>query len=221
MKYEISDFNVDIKGNIIKCRPWTSREERAFLSNKTQDAKLKAAAQMLVLPNIDFKPMTVAEFEYLLLQHRKLSIGSEVSLSVNCNCGQRIDFDKSVDDLVHFIAPKIDGKKIVSEDVELELRRIPTKEMLLRVLDADDEEDRTFYEFLGSIASITYKGETNKTFLFEELEEFFDSVPSAMFRKLIADFFEIKGHLQLYCEVTCPVCQNKFDAVFRDIPSFL
>lgn len=221
MKYDITDFNIDIKGNIIKCRPWTSKEERAFLGSKNENTKIKTAAQMLVFPNIEFKPMTISEFEYLLLQHRKLSIGNEVSLSVNCNCGQRLEFEKSIDDLTHFIAPKIENKKITVDDVEIELRRIPSKELLLKVLESEDSDERTFYEFLASIASITYKGETNKTFLLEDLEEFFDSLPSSMFRKIISEFFKIKGHLELFCEVSCPLCQSRFDAVFKDVQSFL
>lgn len=221
MKYDITDFNIDIKGNNIKCRPWTSKEERAFLSSKSENTKLKTAAQMLVLPNIEFKPMTLSEFEYLLLQHRKLSVGSNVSLSVNCNCGQRLEFEKSIDDLTHFIAPKIENKKITVDDIEIELRRIPSKDLLLKVLEIADEDERTYYEFLASISSITYKGETNKTFLLEELEEFFDSIPAFMFRKILTEFFQIKGHLELFCEVSCPLCQSKFDAVFKDIQSFL
>ena len=92
---------------------------------------------------------------------------------------------------------------------------------MLKVLEIADEDERTYYEFLASISSITYKGETNKTFLLEELEEFFDSIPAFMFRKILTEFFQIKGHLELFCEVSCPLCQSKFDAVFKDIQSFL
>lgn len=225
MKYKINDFAIDLKGREVKGRPWTSKEERAYLSNKGEDDSdyrtLKSLTQMLVLPNIEYVPMTLSELYYVILQLRKLSIGSEVSLNVTCSCGQKIEFDKDLDDLAHFAAPELENKKIKSEDVEITLRRIPTKELLLKVLSAENEEDLGFFEFLACIKSITYKGETDSTFTFQDLEEFFDSVPSKMFRDLYEEFFKLKGHIQLFCEVKCLVCGKVFDAVFRDLLSFL
>lgn len=221
MKYEINEFNIDVKGNTFKCRPWTSREERSFLSVKNGNTKLANVAKLLIFPNMEFKPMTLSEFEYLMLRHRILSVGDEVELNVTCSCGQRLEFEKPINDLIHFSAPKLDKQTISSEDIEVELRRIPSKELLLKVLEVDDEDERTYIEFLASIASITYKGETNSTFVFEDLEEFFDSLPSSIFRSLLGQFYSLKGHLQLFTEVSCVLCGNKFDAVFKDIQSFL
>lgn len=221
MRYEVDDFEVDLKGNKIKCRPWTSKQERNYLSAKNSETGLKSAAKMLIFPNIEFKPITIAEFNYLVIQHRKISVGSEVSLSVDCNCGQHLEFEKSVDELTHYLEPNIDNKKIIVDDIEIKLRKIPSKELLLKVLEVTDEDERIFYELLSSIEEITYKGETKKTFLFEELEEFFDTLPSSLFRKILSEFFKVKGHIELFCEVTCPLCQNKFNAIFKDIPSFL
>lgn len=224
MKYEIEDFLVDVGNLKIKCRPWTSKEERMYLTRNNDEEKsenLKNVAKMLILPNIEFQPITLSEFKFLVLSLRSLSVDTKASLNVSCSCGQFIEFDSLIKDLTHFKESEIDGKVIKSGNLELELRRIPTKELLLKVLETDDELEQKFNEFLACIKSITYKGEKNSVFTFEELKEFFDGVPSNIFNDLFSEFYKVKGHLQLFQEVTCPVCRKKFDAVFRDIDNFL
>lgn len=224
MKYETKSFEIDLKGNIIPYRAWTSKEERLYLTNKGQGSDFALLSKMLVLPNIEYKPMTLAEYEYLIFELRRMSVASEVGLNVRCpKCDMFIEFERDMLDLLHFVAPTLDNKEISHDDISINLRKIPSKDLLLRVVSQETTEQRVFFEFLACIKSITYKGETLETFSFEEIEEFFDDMPSFVFKKLFNQFLELKGYIHLFTEVTCPHphCLHKFDAVFKNVDDFL
>ena len=223
MIYELDDFELKISKNLkIFARPWSSLDERKFLSQHLENStKMDGIFRILMLPNLEFKPMTIPEFQVLFLEMRKLSVGADISLNVTCECGQFLEFDKNLDELIHFIEPDFSTPTIDSNGVIVKLRRIPTAELFKKILAQDNEEDKIYYEFLASIESVTYKNKETRHFTFDELLEFFNTAPSKVTNELLKKFFKIRGYLSLWCETTCPVCQRQFNTTFKDIVDFL
>ena len=65
MKYELQDFKINVSNLEIKCRPWTSLEERKYISNKSESTTIEDLVRNMILPNIEYQPMTLDEFKYL------------------------------------------------------------------------------------------------------------------------------------------------------------
>ena len=74
--------------------------------------------------------------------------------------------------------------------------------------------EQKYLEFLASIKKVKYKNETHETFTFDELKEFFDSVPSNVFQPLYTKFFDIKGHLRVFKKCICPICKKETIVTF-------
>ena len=82
MIYELDDFELKISKNLkIFARPWSSLDERKFLSQHLEDStKMDGIFRILMYPNLEFKPMTIPEFQVLFLEMRKLSVGADISV---------------------------------------------------------------------------------------------------------------------------------------------
>ena len=255
MLYNIGDQSIRVGEQDIKVRLWTSKEERAFLSQKSESTSAAEVVKTMILPNIEYKPMTLDEFKYLMFKLRGLSVSPEVAFSYTCNgemrvdtetgervqadderlkdeefkkklliqpCKSRVDSSCSIEDAVEFTPSTLkDGDIIEQDDIKVTLRKIPTKELLLKVLNEEKEEDQKYYEFLACIKEVNYAGETLSSFTFEEVREFFDSVPSFIFKKLYRQFYDIKGNIKFSISDSCPLCGSKNRVLFDDILEFL
>ena len=54
MKYELQDFKINVSNLEIKCRPWTSLEERKYISNKSESTTIEDLVRNMILPNIEY-----------------------------------------------------------------------------------------------------------------------------------------------------------------------
>ena len=219
MKYELQDFKINVSNLEIKCRPWTSLEERKYISNKSESTTIEDLVRNMILPNIEYQPMTLDEFKYLAFKMRALSVNPALSFNYQCDgkngCQRTLDQEADLDDLLHLQESSLQEEKTIQEnDIEVTLRRIPTKELMLKVLAEKDPAEQKYLEFLASIKKVKYKNETHETFTFDELKEFFDSVSSSVFQPLYTKFFDIKGHLRVFKKCICPICKKETIVTF-------
>ena len=222
MKYDISDFELKVGDLDIKCRPWTSLEERKFISIKNDNTSFIDLAKNMILPNIEYKPMTLDEFKYLSFKMRALSVNPELDFNYLCSgetgCQRTISKTTELEDLLHLEPSKLNQEQTIEyKDIKIEFRKIVSKELLLKVLEEKDLTEQKYLEFLACIKSVTYKDQEFKSFTFEEIKEFFDSVEVSKFKKLYYEFFKIKGHLEVYTESTCPICKKTTRVTFDSV----
>ena len=219
MKYTLEDFTIQFSDLEIKCKPWTSLEERKYLSVKTENSNIADLARAMIFPNIEFKPMTVDEFKYLAFKLRALSVNPSLTFNYKCSgCNRTMDQESYLDDLLHLQDSKLSSDVIISEgDISVTLRRIPTSELLLKVLSENDITEQKYLEFLASIKTVKYKDEEYTSFTFEELKTFFDDVPAKIFNNLYTKFFDVKGHLRVYTKCTCGICQKSTTVTFDNV----
>lgn len=225
MKYEIGDFNIEVGNKSVPCKLWTSLDERKWLTLKSEQATLADFANTLIFPNMKYQPLTYAEFVYVCLKMRAISSSSVFSSSYKCSnsaCERRIDFDMNINDVIQFVPPKIESETIIeSKDVRLTIQRIPTKELMLKVLAQEDEQTQRYFEFYASIKSFTYKGKTNDQFTFNEIQEFVDSLRIDIFQDLFSQFYDLMGTIELTIIRKCLICQTDTKVVFQKVSDFL
>lgn len=249
MKYNIGDFKVSIGNDEVKVKLWTSRDERSWLSQKTEDSTFADMCSALIFPNIEYKPMTLDEFKYLIVKLREKSVSNSINFSYMCDgtlrfkigengmekvdekdvdentivqpCNNKVESDIQIEDLVNFMPSTIKNNIIKAADVEIKIQKIPTKDLMLKVLNEKTLEDQKYFEFLACVKEVKYGKETYNAFTFDEIKEFFDSVPSSIFNELYEQFFEIKGYLKFFTVNTCPVCGQKNRVIFDNVLDFL
>lgn len=225
MKYEIGDFEIDLGRRKINCKLWTSLDERKWLSVKNDNSTLLDFANSLIFPNIEWKPMTFSEFVFVCVSLRALSSSGTFTSSYVCpgqDCQRRIEFDTNLNDLLQYNEPTMDDELILTaDDVELTIQRIPTIELMKRVLKQTTEQEQKYFEFYASIKSFTYKGKTNNAFTFDEIKEFVDSLPFNIFQSLYFDFFESAGNVELGLMRKCLICGTGTKVVFQKVSDFL
>ena len=225
MKYEIGDFEIDLGKRKINCKLWTSLDERKWLSVKNENSTLLEFANSLIFPNIEWKPMTFSEFVFVCISLRTLSSSGTFTSSYICpgkDCERRIEFDTNLNNLLQFNEPKMEDEVVLSAgDVELTIHRIPTIELMKRVLKQESEQEQKYFEFYASIKSFTYKGKVNEMFTFDEVKEFIDSLPFNIFQSLYFDFFEQVGNIELSLMRKCLICGTETKVVFQKVSDFL
>lgn len=201
----------------INFRPFLVKEHKVLmtLAESTEDEIAKTIRELIGactnnLINID--ELSNFDVEYLFLQLRSKSIGDEVGVIVNCDCGEKINHVIKLSDAKVVFDEKHTNKIFITPTVGIEMR-YPRFEEVVGVYESGDQQ-----KVLDLIVSCV-KGlftETEyydaKTQTRQEIEEFLNNLTKLQFDKL-EEFFTTMPRLVQHIEKECPKCNtlNKVD----------
>jgi len=225
-KYEVKyNHKIELGGKLIKFKPWTTKNEKDYLiAVSTSSGK---AVPEDILYDILIKPclenndidLDVNEQKMLLIEIRKVSIGSTFPIRFQCKeCTNVNELEIELDDVINF-TPGTLGEVTV-DDLYINFGK-PNNIARERIEKADSEIERNFVNMIIHIKEIEYQGEVNDTFTFDELYEFFESMPTNVFDEVFNKFLKMDSNLELKGEFICGVCAHKHKIEFDKIPNFL
>lgn len=213
----------------IKFRPFLVKEEKILLF-ALQDGKEETIIQAIkdIISNctfnaIDIDNLTSWDVEYIFLQIRIKSKGSEIDLTFRCE--NEIEPDKVCNNIVDITVDletvtvsnsDISKKIIISDEDNISIvMKLPTFSSIL----SNSNDD--IFKLLQSYIDYITMGETiYDEFTQDELTAFIDSLSDAQFNKIKA-FFESLPKLTKTIDIVCPKCGHKDAIVMEGLQSFL
>jgi len=222
------NHKVKLSSQVVYFKPWTTKNEKDYLILKESlpegetiteqdlyecliEPCIKPQSKKIVLDDIDKK--------MLMIEIRKISIGDTFQIERLCKnpkCGQYLEFDVKLSDVVKFKARTL--KKITSQQCEIELQKPRSTK---RIDEAKTKVEKAYVEFILSVKGVDFNGEYNNTFTFDECYEFINSLPSKEFDELYDQFKEQKGSLHISGDFKCIFCGEEHNIEFSSIPNFL
>lgn len=202
----------------VKIRPFTVKEQKNLLlavdQSETLEGKelenfligeFKSILKACILESpIEMEDLTVADFTYLMLQLRSISVGESANLRYTCPCKTKIDFSFDIDDVV--LRNKKDNYE---QNIKLDENIFITMD-LLKVRDVAEIADNDPNEILlntiiKSIVKI-YNNETvyeTKDVPMEDMKDFVEQIPIEKINE-IEKYFEQTPYLAYERNMDCP-----------------
>ena len=220
-------------GNVVKYRPFLVKEEKILLialQDASTEAIISAIKQIIInctFGEVNVNTLTSFDLEYIFLQLRMKSKGTDVDLTFQCQnivdgvtCGTtnnvKLDLNtvKTEKDPNH-------TNKIFLTDTLLVTMKYPTVDILSSVQkNIEDDSITAMYDSLFDFVDTISEGEEIFTFDKEGLTVFIDSLTSDQFAK-IRNFFDTLPKLQAELDITCKKCKHHDTIKLEGLQSFL
>lgn len=211
-KLESPTFELRLPSNnaLVRYRPFLVKEHKVLLTlseaNEYDIARVvKDLVKACTFNNLDIEKLPHFDIEYIFLNLRAKSIGENVDVVVNCECGNKVETSYNIDNVV-IERPENHSNKIMLTDVYGVEMLYPKFEDVVDVF-ASNNAAKVLELILKSIAGIFdqenywYAVEHPK----EDLEEFVLSLTKEQFNK-IERFFATSPKIVQKVEADCNVC---------------
>lgn len=198
-------------------RPFLVKEHKILmtLAESTEDEVAKTIRELIgacTFQKLKLEDLSNFDVEFLFLQLRSKSIGDEVGVIVNCDCGEKINHTIKLSEAKVIFDPKHSNKIQITPTIGIEMR-YPKFEEVVGVYESGDP-----VKILDLIVSCV-NGVFTETEYFDartqtrqEVETFLNQLTKVQFDK-IEEFFTTMPRLVQHIETTCPKCStlNKVD----------
>jgi hypothetical protein len=204
------ELNLPSTGQKVTYRPFLVKEHKILLSMTGAD---DAEAGRIVRELVDvctFNKLNVSKLphfdvEYIFLNLRAKSIGENVEVVVNCDCGNKIETSFNIDDLKIEKLPDHTNKIMLTDTVGVEMS-YPLFDDVINVFSNDKAED--VFNLVISCIHAIYDQEnyySTEDYSKEELEEFLNTLTKQQFDK-IENFFTNSPKVVQEVETDCDKC---------------
>lgn len=233
-------LTVPSTGKEIKYRPFLVKEEKILLIS-LQDGEdqtifncIKQIIENCTFKQVEVDKLTTYDLEYIFLQIRIRSKGSNVDLMFTCQNEIETDGEKHLCDHVNEISIDLEHVKVDLSDTPEnkiildEKRQIgvilkhPTFESSKNIQQALSTGDlNAIYKSLPAYVDTIFEGEkVYDEFTADEFDDFIESMSDEQFGK-IKYFFDKTPKLSLDIPVKCGKCGHEETVVLRGLQSFL
>lgn len=207
----------------IRFRSFLVKEQRVLLqSQEERDEKQIINSIILILractfDKVDVESLNVTDFEYLLLNIRSKSAGSNININVKCkSCQHPNEVNFSIDDIKLTGNVKVDNPILISEGFYIEMS-LPSAENLM-TYDKTSKEEQTLNIVKSCLKSIIHNDSVYplENYSMEKISEFLDQLTADQLDKLIK-FIESMDTNYLPVEFTCVSCGEKNSKKFEGL----
>ena len=197
-------------GKKVKYRPFLVKEHKILLTMaEADDAEVARVVSELVdvctFNKLNVKSLPHFDIEYIFLQLRAKSISESVEVVVNCECGNKIDANFSIDDVKVEKDPKHTNKIMLTNDYGVEMN-YPVFDEVVGVF-ASNDTSKVVELIINSVKGVfdreNYWDAKEQTR--EEIEEFIYSLTKEQFDK-IENFFVTAPKVVQEIVTDCPAC---------------
>ncbi len=230
-------------GNKIKFRGYLAKEKKILLmaqEAETQEEQLDLYLQIIsnCVTSVPFsaEDLTMADFEYLILNIRGKSVGDPIELDYTCKnvyYDQEDQREKMCNGIIHCEIPlseikiinseNLKGDLILDEDLGIGFKfRIPRIREIVKLDSNSELKDSKKMELLllNAITHFFTKDEMIDTSDKVELSEFIDSLPLYQYDKL-QSYTDTLPRMKYSNSVTCPFCGFVHDINLERTKDFL
>jgi hypothetical protein len=204
------ELNLPSTGQKVTYRPFLVKEHKILLSMTGAD---DAEAGRIVRELVDvctFNKLNVSKLphfdvEYIFLNLRAKSIGENVEVVVNCDCGNKIETSFNIEDLKVEKLPDHTNKIMLTDTIGIEMS-YPLFDDVINVF-SNDKADEVFNLVISCIQAI-YDQEnyySTEDYSKEEIEEFLNTLTKQQFDK-IESFFTNSPKVVQIVETDCDKC---------------
>lgn len=226
-KLNVPTFELTLpsNGKKIKYRPFLVKEHKALLILKDSEDDdvariLEEIVDICTFNELNVKALPSFDLEYIFLHIRARSVGEIVDLIVNCDCGNKIDYQMDVTKVNVETNEKHKTKIQINETIGIEMR-YPRFQDVLKIY-ADDDQDKVIDLIISCIKAIyTTDGDYTEITVDdkEELREFVFSMTKDQFDK-VEEFFVTMPKLKQNIDVTCDKCGKENHATLEGMQNF-
>ena len=216
-------------GKTIKYRPFLVKEQKILLmaQENGKDEEVADAMGKLVASctygDIDPDTSPMFDLEYVFLNIRCKSVGSQVKVVITCPDDEETKVPVEID------LEKIDVNMLDNHSTEIQITdevkvnfRYPILKDMRGVTTDSTELDKVFHVMNKCISNIEFGDDIyqRSDISEEELNNFIDELTSEQFEKIV-EFFNTMPKLRHTIEVTNPKTKVKSEVVLEGLESFL
>lgn len=223
-KYELT---IPSTGKKLEYRPYLVKEEKILMmAMESKDSKqiLRALADVVescAFGKIKAKDLTSFDLEYIFLQLRSQSVGSQTDFLYPCSeCGEKNEMNINLEDVKVQGVEKKKKTIALTDSVGVTLRYLSIKDM--ESLIGEKEDADTTMKLIAKCIDSVYDAEKIYP-AFESTEEelvaFIESLSSSQFEK-IKEFIESMPKLSHTEHFKCTKCGSDNTAVLQGLQSF-
>jgi hypothetical protein len=207
----------------IKYRSFLVKEQRVLLQAQEEKEEKQIINSIISIleactfNKIDIPAMNVTDFEYLLLNIRSKSAGSNININVKCShCQHQNEINFSIDDIKLTEPEKVDNPICIEEGFYIEMQ-FPSTESLLSY-DKNSKEEQNLNIVKSCLKSIIHNDNIYplENYSSEKIAEFIDQLTSAQLNKLIK-FIESIQTNYLPVDFKCIKCGEKNSMKFSGL----
>lgn len=206
----VYELTLPSTGKQIRFRPFLVKEHKVLLTMaEASDDEIARIIRELIdsctFGELNVKDLPHFDIEYIFMMLRAKSIGENVEVIVNCDCGHKIEASFDIEKL-EVVKPENHSNKImVGDEVGVEMR-YPGIDEVVRVFVSESNDsifDLVVKNIKGIFDSQNYWEAENQSK--EELLEFIESLTKEQFGK-IEQFFATSPKIVQTVECDCPEC---------------
>lgn len=197
-------------GAKVKFRPFLVKEHKILLTMTEADNNevariIRELVDVCTFNKLKIKDLPHFDIEYIFMHLRAKSISETVDVVVNCECGEKIDTNFSIENLQVVKQEGHTNKVMVNDEIGIELN-YPNIDDVVDVFDSKDNQ-KIIDLILRNVKAIynqeDYWPAVEQTK--EDLEEFIFSLTKEQFDKL-EQFFVTAPKIVQTIECDCPKC---------------
>ena len=206
----------------IELKNWTGATKQKFIGifrEKGMKISEKDIYDILILPyiepNTDF--LNSAEYQYILIELKKLNFGDEFSFEMNCgnkDCDGVFEVDTSLSQITNYEPNAFVNIKDNLDFVKL--KNIQSQEIYQNAELKLPDENKVFLQMLLSIIEINTKQSESIESVLEDLE----NLPLTEYNIIEELFIKNSSKIELGLDIECPECSILKTYHFDAIPGF-
>ena len=204
------ELNLPSTGKKIKFRPFLVKEHKVLLTMSEAENDevwriIRDLVDVCTFGKLKVDELAHFDIEYIFLHLRAKSIGEQVDVILNCECGNKIETSYNIEDVKIEKKPGHSNKIQLNETFGVEMN-YPTLEKVIDVFGSNDNAKviELIIESIKGIYDTENYWET-KDHTKEEIEEFVFSLTKQQFEK-IEEFFVTAPKVVQTIEADCPKC---------------
>lgn len=226
-KLEVPTFELTLpsSGKKIKYRPFLVKEHKTLLLLKesTDDDVSRILEEIVdtcTFNKLNVKTLPSFDLEYVFMNLRARSIGETVDLLVNCDCGNKIDYQMNIDALEVKRNESHKTKIMLTDTIGIEMKYPRFKDTMGIFVSKD--QDRIFDLVLSCINAI-YTTDGDYHLITDEnlgeLDEFVSDMNKEQY-DMLEEFFHTMPKLVQNIDVTCDKCGAHNHATLEGLQNF-
>lgn len=196
----------------IKYRPFLVKEYKILLTAIESDLDEITRVIYDLIDACTFNKLNCSklahfDIEYMFLQIRAKSISEIASITITCDCGEKIPYELDITKAIIENAGKQNNKILITDNIGVELRYPKFNEVL--DLFENRSKERAIDIVKDCVVSVFTKdsSQDRDSFTDEELTEFLNSFTKKQFDKLEEFFVKMPKVIQ-NIQAVCPACDT-------------
>jgi hypothetical protein len=226
-KLEVPTFELSLpsSGKKIKYRPFLVKEHKTLLLLKeSSDDDISRILEEIVdtctFNKLNVKALPSFDLEYIFLNLRARSIGETVDLLVNCDCGNKIDYQMNIDALEVKRSESHKTKIMLTDTIGIEMK-YPRFQDTMGIFVSKDQ--KRIFDLVLSCINAIYTTDGDYHLITDEnigeLDEFVSDMTKEQF-DMIEEFFYTMPKLVQTIDVTCDKCGAHNHATLEGLQNF-